>query len=115
MSSAHHAIGCALLDKAAGHLDGGVFLAPENVRRLFVHVNHVIGLNDLAPGIAKVKPGKFCLNLGRISHQKNMKIVQACGFHRARNHHGGTKIPAHGVNGDDGLFSHHSASGRAIT
>lgn len=35
------------LTRRAGHLDGGVFFAPQDVRGAFVHVHHVIGLHDV--------------------------------------------------------------------
>ena len=115
MPGADHAVGRAFLDQAAGHLDGGVFLAAQDVRGLFVHVHHIIGLDNIEMHVGEVDLCQLGLQLGGVAHKQHVQIVETGGLNGARHHHGGAEVPTHGVHGDDGALVHYSTSVLAIT
>ena len=115
MSGADYGFGLAVLDETAGHLDGSVFLAAKNVRRLFIHVHHIISLDDVEMHVGKVELGEFRFHLGGIPHKEDVQVMKPGGVDGTRNNHGGAKVPSHGINGYDGARVHYSASVLAIT
>jgi hypothetical protein len=108
MSRADHGVGRAVLDLTAGHLNGGVFLAAQNIRGFFIHVHHIIGLHHGIMHAVKVELFQLGLQLGRVAHKLDVQVVALCGVNGARYHHGGAEIPPHGVHGDDGALVHYS-------
>ena len=91
------------------------FFAAKDVRRLFIHVHHIISLDDVEMHVGKVELGEFRFYLGGIPHKEDVQVMKPGGIDGARNDHGGAKIPPHGINGYDGARVIDSASVLAIT
>ena len=72
MPGTDNSIRRAILDLTAGHLDGRVFLAAQNVRRLFVHMHHIIGLNYVEMHVGKIELFELGLQLGGVAHKLDM-------------------------------------------
>ena len=115
MPGADHAVGFAVLYQPAGDLNGGVLFPAQDVGRLFIHVHHIVGVDDIKVNVGQVELGQFGLQLGGVAHKPNVQIMEPGSLNGSRHHHGGAEVPAHGVHGDDGARTHYSASVLATT
>ena len=75
MSGAYNAVGRAFPYKPAGHLNGCVFFAPQDVRRLFIHVYYFLGMNNVITHIIQLELIQLGFHLGSIAHQQHMQIM----------------------------------------
>jgi hypothetical protein len=98
MPRTHNAASPPLFDESAGHLDGCVLFAAQDVGRFLVHRRHVRSMNDIHIDPGEVKLRQFSGNNIIAPDEQNLELSGSGRVYGTRDTHGRTEVPAHDVN-----------------